>query len=176
MQLHEMLDLKLRLPRRVFRGSWQFFFFDSDHVVDANFVEWIKSVIALERSGCACIVQLDQLTCSSVPPGTFIVDEDATAQHFRTVLKGVNHDGWVYQMSRIGCCSNSGNWSVYCERESEIAILGFRESMVLAPFCSAITELGAKSIREAIDLPISYGYSSRALSPEWKSALIREYS
>jgi len=80
-------------------------------------------------------------------------------------------------MERLGCASDVGEWCMYCEPNNEIAVIAFRQTEAAARYASAMARVHATRFEEAIrEPPLSYGFSERALSREWRDEFLREYA
>lgn len=169
------LDLTRRFPRNVFCGEWSTFFFDSDWILDAAFVETVKALLLVEGSACACLMNVDRPT-SSERDRLFFIEADTTPDSYQALLGREPPDGWVYDFGRFGCSSNLGQWVMYCEHTNEIAVIGLRSGVRVEPYAPILARFGAARIGEAIRLPLSYGFSPDALTPQWRNELLREYA
>jgi hypothetical protein len=66
---------------------------------------------------------------------------------------------------------------MYCEPNNEIAVIGFRQAYAAARYSSAMARVHATRFEDAIrEPPLSYGFSERALSREWREEFLREYA
>jgi hypothetical protein len=173
------IDSGQRFPNRVFLGNWEaFLFFDGDRMFDPNFVDCVKELLRVEGGLCACMSNFDASAVEDAgAPSFFVMDRQMTSDAFSAQLSVPSAaEGWIFGIDRFGCTSDVGNWSIYCEKANEIAVVAGRRGVSLGR-CAAITEgLKALPIELAVARPLSYGFSARALSPEWRDRLIRNYS
>jgi hypothetical protein len=167
-----------RFPRNVFVGDWaDFFFFDSDWVFDVQFVQRVKDLLDAEEGTCACLLSLDSAAGGTGRERLFLIDQQTMPNAYQSLLSGDGPEsGWVYDVARYGCTSDKGVWCIYCEQASEIGVVGFRRSSVLARYLPSIAEFHAARLDEAIKEPLSYGFSERALSVPWRRELLHEYA
>jgi len=164
-------------PRNVFVGDWaDFFFFDSDWMFDAQFVQPVKDLLDAEEGRCACLLNLDSAAVGTEQNGAFFIDQQTTPDVYQSLLKGEGPaSGWVYDVARYGCASDKRMWCMYCEQASEIAVIAFRRPGASARYVSPIAQFHAARLDEAIKGSLSYGFSEHALSVQWRDELLREY-
>jgi hypothetical protein len=166
-----------RFPRNIFVGDWRdFFFFDSDWMTQPDFVDHVKAFLDVDEAHCACVWNLDSEDPNE--PRFFFVRQQTTCEEYRTLLVGKTPGhGWLDAMERIACASANSAWCMYCEPNNEIGVIGFRQVGDADRYASALARLHAMRFQDAVREPyISYGFSERALSPEWRDAFLAEYS
>ena len=106
----------------------------------------------------------------------FFVRAQTTVDEYRALLAGQSAGyGWLDAMERLAVASDTGEWCMYCEPSNEIAVVGFRHPGASARYLRAMSRFHATSIEQAIEEPLSYGFSQIAASPEWRIAFLREY-
>jgi hypothetical protein len=175
--VHAAVNRERRFPRNVFGSDWsEFFFFDSDWMTDPDFVELVKTFLKIERADCVCLWKLDAEDANA--PEFFLVQAQTIPDEYRVLLAGATPGyGWVSAMERLGCASDVGEWCMYCEPNNEIAVIAFRQTEAAARYASAMARVHATRFEEAIrEPPLSYGFSERALSREWRDEFLREYA
>jgi hypothetical protein len=177
LNLGKAVDVRRRFPRNVFLGQWRdFLFFDSDWIFDAAFVEQVKLLLAIEGGTCVCLANLEgdpQLYQDEQP---LFIEQSTTQGVYRSFLGGSDPiNGWMYNVGRFGCTSDVGQWCIYCERRSEIAVIGFLSSAPTEPYMPLVAQLKAARIADAIEGRLSYGFSPEALSEQWRGMLLQEY-
>jgi hypothetical protein len=166
-----------RFPRNIFVGHWSdFFFFDSDWMRESDFVEHAKAFLAIEGGHCACLWKLDSEDPNE--PRFFFVREQTNTDEYRALLAGNTAGyGWLDAMERLACASDSGAWCMYCEPNNEIAVIGFRDADAARRYSSPMARVHATRFEDATrEPPLSYGFSERALSREWRDEFLREYA
>ena len=177
--LKSVVDGGRKFPEKVFVGEWDhLFFFDSDWMFDGNFVEQIKAVLVAERSVCACMSNLDALA-SGTPSeeASFIIDESTTGAEYAAVLKGSQaKPGWIYGVDRFACASELATWCMYCERRNELAVVAVRAGLPETARQRLIGQVKALPINKAVAQSHIYGLSTKALSADWRAALIANYA
>jgi len=171
------VDPARRFPRNVFVGDWSdFFFFDSDWMRESDFVDHVKAFLEIEGGQCACVWKLD--SDRPIELRDFFVREQTTTDEYRALLAGTTLGyGWLDAVERVACASDGGEWCMYCEPSNEIAVIGFRQTDAAARYASAMARVRATRFEDATREPaLSYGFSERALSREWRDELLREYA
>lgn len=170
------IDPIRRFPRNIFVGDWvDFFFFDSDWMRESDFVDHVKAFLTIEGGQCACLWKLDSEDPNE--PRFFFVREQTTSDEYRALLAGKTPGyGWLDAMERLACASDSGAWCMYCEPNNEIAVIAFRQVDDARLYSSAMARVHATRFEDATrEPPLSYGFSERALSREWREQYLREY-
>jgi hypothetical protein len=164
-------------PRNVFVGTWdEFLFFDSDWITDGEFVRTVQSLLRGEDGTCACLLKLDSGTGVTDRVRQLFIDQETTPAAYQKLLDGEGPgDGWGYDIARYCCVSDKASWCVYCEQASDIGVAAFRDAESIAVHRSAIAEVHAVHVEEAIAGPLSYGFSERGMSPAWRTELVRQY-
>lgn len=167
------IDVERRFPQNVFLGDWSnFLFFDSDWIFEAKFVALVQAFMSVEGGNCACLQNLD---ATSDP--IFAISHETTPEEYRLRLVGPDVErAWLYDMRRFACASDTGDWCIYCERSAEIAVIALRRFGVAARYTPVLTELRAAPLVPAINEPLSHGFSNQALTPDWRTTLVREYA
>ena len=168
-----------RFPRNVFVGEWtDFFFFDSDWMRDFEFVEYIKAFLDVEGGTCVGLVNLDSKeTISSASANVLLIQGRTTSAEYQAWrMRPSSTILWAEGFARLGCASDTGDWCMYCEPRNEIAVVAFRQSHTLERYRVPMARFHAARFEEAIQGPLSYGFSDRALSLEWRREFLREYA
>jgi hypothetical protein len=173
------IDVTRRFPRNVFVGDWaDFFFFDSDWMFDTVFVQIVKSLLEVEHAACACLANLDTPQNGDRGEGrVFFLTRETTGETYGSLLKGTGAgNGWIYDIDRFGCTSDVGDWCMYCERNNEIAVVAIRRNVAVGSYVSVLAKCKAMRIDDAIRQNHSYGFSEKALAPQWCSEFLQEYA
>ncbi len=173
------IDEMRRFPRNTFVKGWtDFLFFDSDAIFMRQFVETTKQLLEIEQSDCICMVNLDQIEdgkqndkCCAFFSRLF------TEEAYLSILRGPREgEGWINAINRFALISDLGQWCIYCERNNEIAVVGFQGHDSFLKIGGIFISKEALPISQAIEKCSSYAFSSRNLSPQWREEFIREYS
>lgn len=173
--LRNSIDAELRFPKNVFaRNKSVFLFFDADWVFDAGFVAGVGHLLEIEGGICAPILDLDSIP--DAKGSSFFIDKEIDGAAYQSFLNGSNDGGsWMNGVGRFGCTSDVGEWSIYCEKRTEIAAIAVRDDHALGKYARAIAQFKMLPIDQAVAKPLSYGFSDRALSAEWRSEFLRNY-
>jgi hypothetical protein len=170
------IDASRQFPKNVFSGKWDgFLFFDSDWIFDAQFVERSNVLLEIEGGNSVCMSNLD--VAPSTERSLFFIDKGITGQAYTSFLSEPNvEEGWIYGVDRFGCTSDVGQWCIYCERRNEIAVIAVRGNRAAEKYRPAIVQFKAQPIDQALAIPLSHGFSARALSAEWRGELLKQYA
>jgi hypothetical protein len=170
------LDVSLRFPANVFVGPWDsFWFFDSDRLLDPEFVSVVTTLLDAEGAHCASIVKLDS-SDGARENSEFVIHRDVSTDQYRKVLRGDRAGyGWIHDLDRLGCTSDRGQWTIYCEPQAEVAVIAISKDAMWRLAAVASELLHAVPIEEALRQVLSWGFSRAGLSDEWRATLLREY-
>jgi hypothetical protein len=169
------IESERRFPQNVFRGDWnEFLFFDSDWMRAADFVDRLKELLLAENGTCVAMVNLD-LTSGDRAGSLLFVHKDTAPNEYQVVLGNPGlGTGWLTDLDRLACASNTGEWSMYCEPALEIAVVGFRQT-VPQSYRQILARFHASRFADTIKEPdLSYGFSR--LSSTWRDGFLREYA
>ena len=130
----DLISTSRRFPECVFPAGWgSFRLFESDRMFSPEFLGVLKSLVAADAGGCACIVHLDE---SGYPVasqlGGLVVGPETSASSFWEVLGsietvcGQERIGWALTADRFACASDRGDVLFYCEKAEELAFAAFR--------------------------------------------------
>jgi hypothetical protein len=168
-----------RLPHKIFVGRWEdYLFFEPYMMFDVGFAD-VKNLLMREEN--ASVIALINLGSGGTPendcPLTMFLGRDTGSAEYISELKG---DGsaanWMFLMDRYVCASDKGSWSIYCEKENDVAVFAFREELSRVSVAKVEGLLKAKSIRSMSGLAGNQLFDFNKLVPEWKSALKAEYA
>lgn len=173
--LEAAIDRTTRLPKNVFKPGWgAFHLFNSDWMFEGAFVDKVRRMLQQEGSTCACIVNLDRDGCDAL--AAFAIEGSTTVQDYQRRLAGAGPgDGWVYDMDRFGCTSDSGTWFIYCERVSELAIVGFRAEALQERHQFVLAALHASRVSSTSASPSRFEFASHSISRAWQAEIIQNY-
>ncbi len=164
------------LPHRVFEGDWtDFLFFDADWMIDRSFSVIVNDMIEIEGASVACMINLDLVSDKSALP-SFFIDHDTTPTDYQSALaEGGPASAWVYTLPRLGCVSDKGEWCIYGEIASEIALVGFRPGTPLLKFMTPLALVHATRLDVALREPPSYAFSAGGRAGQWRDELLLAY-
>jgi hypothetical protein len=141
---------------------------------EGAFVEKVRMMLQREGSTCGCIANLDRYAV--VAPAVFAIDEATTAQDYQRRLAGTGpDDGWVYDIGRFGCTSDVGSWCIYCERASELAIIGFRAEALPEQHEFLLASLHASRTESVGANPNRFDFAAHSISRAWQRELLQNY-
>ncbi|MEM5370065.1 hypothetical protein V4C53_29060 [Paraburkholderia azotifigens] len=166
-------------PEQVFNGHWQkFLFFQSDYLFSSEFVDTVHDLLRQEQAHTVCLINLGQVDTDHPEVTAAIYLDDATNARMyrdRLIAGGPDH-GWLFAVDRYVCTSDAGNWCIYCEKDSDIAVVGLRVvdgspelgvcfQNVFATTISALLEDGEQTL-----------FPFNQLLPEWREGLLANYT
>jgi hypothetical protein len=167
-----------RFPHQMFIGEWSdYLFFYPEALFEARFIDVKNLLLKAENSSIIAVVNLGNVNSeTAAEPRAIFLDRDTTPQHYIAELMGDRTPtSWMFLMDRYVCASEKGNWSIYCEKENDVAVLAVREAMSRFT-CSQLAKLlNAKSMRFGPVPGSGQSFDFQKLVPEWKSALAAEY-
>jgi hypothetical protein len=171
--LEAAIDRNARLPRNVFRSGWaNFYLFNSDWMFEGAFIEKVRTMLQHEGANCACIVNLDR--DAGAAPATFAIETSTTVQEYQRRLAGAGPgDGWVYDMDRFGWTSDTGTWCIYCERASELAIVGFRVEAMQEQYQFVLALLHASRVASVGASPSRFEFAAHSISRAWQVEIVQ---
>jgi hypothetical protein len=174
--LNSTINTQCRFPKNIFLGRWSnFFFFDSDWIFDEKFTSKCRELLKKDGGQSAIIVNLDAKP--GVGSSSFLVESETTDSEYQSFLVGASvGKGWLHSVDRFGCTSDVTEWCIYCEKRNEIAVFAVRSLSLVEKYKGVISQLKALPIDQAISIPLSYGFSDRVLSEEWRNELLRQYA
>jgi hypothetical protein len=166
-----------RFPHQVLAGHWEdYLFFEPHMMFDRPFI-YAKNLLLADRQG-SVIALINLGNCDpNAESSAMFLERETELEEYVSKLKG---DGspmnWLFLMDRYVCASDRGDWTIYCEKENDVAVFAHRVGFP-QPICTALEALlGARSIRSASSyLEKGRGFDFDKLVPEWKYALIAEY-
>ena len=174
--LMKAIDVGRRYPDNVFGADWSsFFFFDSDWMFEDAFVTKAFALLDAEGSSCACLVNLDHDLEDS--PRAFSIDRQTTLEDYGSVLRGTGPvDGLGYAIERFACVSDRGLWSIYCERQNELAVFGLLRGVPGEAYTSFLDSVHARRVTDVAAGSADFGFSEHEISRDWRERLLRAYS
>ena len=168
-----------RLPKRVFAGAWEgFLFCESDRLFDAAFVDAVIQFLGCENSRVACLLNLDKsdLRRLEESASAIFLDHSSTGARYMDALEeGGPARGWLYAVDRYVCCSDVGEWCIYCEKDNDIAIVALRDAGERKDFELPLKQLGARPIEELIEGGSTPLFPFNQLVPSWREGLLMNY-
>lgn len=165
------------LPANVFKDGWEIFLlFDPDRIFEMEFIDEVKLLLEAESARCASLVRLGESADRIDGEDQFLIDRETDGFDYKKTLKGADAgEGWVYDMGRFVCTSNLKGWSIYCERNNEIAIFAIKSLRLYEKIRFLLSRMRASSIRDAIGGHGLYSLPDGIISDTWKKTLLKEY-
>lgn len=167
-----------RFPRQIFVGEWSdYLFFYPEALFESRFIDVKSLLLTEENSSIIALVNLGNVNSeTAAKPRAIFLDRDTTPQRYIAELMGDRTPtSWMFLMDRYVCASEKGNWSIYCEKENDVAVLAVGE-LISRFSCSQLAKLlSAKSVRSGPVPGHGRSFDFQKLVPEWKSALAAEY-
>lgn len=167
-----------RFPAQVFCRDWaDYLFFDPSILFEAGFIQVKSLLLRQEDSYVIAMINLGNGSAEiQAEVRAVYLERNTTPKDYISELMG---DGspmnWLFLMDRYVLASEKGHWSIYCEKENDVAVLAV-DAYVSAFTCSQLAKtLGAKSIGAASVPSREKLFDFHKLTPEWKSALTAEY-
>lgn len=186
--LTHTIELSCRFPQNVFSLGWrEFLFFDSDLVFNPEFARNVRTLLEIEGSACVCLANLFKMARGiELERCCLFLDSKITNDKYLSFLRGSDPAaGLIYDAADpFGCTSDIGQWTIYCDRGSDIAVIAFRDQEHLLKFAPVTVSLGALPINEALERSIGYGFSPAHIAHsasqqerwlEWSTALRKAY-
>lgn len=167
-----------RFPRQVFVGDWtDYLFFYPEVLFEARFVEVKNLLLKEENASVIAVVNLGNANNKTEEePRAIFLDHDTTPKDY---IAGLMGDGsptsWMFLMDRYVCASDKGHWSIYCEKENDVAVLAVGEAVSRFTYSQLAKLLNAQSIRSVLMPGKGQLLDFQKLVPEWRSALTAEY-
>jgi hypothetical protein len=172
------INSERRFPCQVFVGDWtDYLFFHPEILFEAHFVDVKNVLLKEENASVIAVVNLGNANSNAEEePRAIFLDRDTTPNDY---IAGLMGDGsamsWMFLMDRYVFASDKGHWSIYCEKENDVAVLAVGEAVSRFTRLQLGKLLNARSIR-SVPMPGNGPlFDFQKLVPEWKSALTAEY-
>ncbi|MGC4029459.1 MAG: hypothetical protein QM696_11335 [Steroidobacteraceae bacterium] len=171
------LESKGRFPYQVFVCEWtDYFFFCSDVLFERRFVEIKNLLLEEEGASAIAVVNLGNVVSDQDHPRTIFLDRDTDANAYIAELVGDGSpDSWMFLKDRYICASDQGHWSIYCEKENDIAVLAVDETISEFARSRLVKLMDATSVRAIHKSSNSSAFNFNRLVPEWRRALALQY-
>ena len=173
------IDLTSCLPHQIFVGIWsKFLFFESDRIFSPSFAGAMQDLILAEQSTCCCLLNASRTevmdfekACSIFLDST--INENEYYEQLRT---GGPAEGWLFSMDRYGCASDKGGWSIYCEKNNDVAVIGLQNPGDVEQLALPLKKLHAEPITKLVEQASTAVFPFSELTEEWRSELSRHYA
>ena len=136
----------------------------------------LHDMLDAEGSRSICLANLGNVEVYDPPPARY-VDRSMDATRYISLLRGNGGpDAWLYLVDRYACASDVGSWSIYCEKEEDIAIFAIRRERDAEKFSTVMDSLRAKPIEASNRRSRPGELKFEMLKPVWLSALTNSYA
>jgi len=172
------ISLMASLPSQVFTGDFsEFMFFESDRIFAPPFVEVIREFLIAEQATSCCLVNLSRThTMTNSHDAAIFLEPQVTSVEYDAHLRsGGPTTGWLFSMDRYGCASDSGSWSIYCEKNNDVAVVALRSGSAAEKFASPLRNLHAEPINKLIHQGTAGPFPFSSLTPKWRKELSKQY-
>lgn len=169
-----------RFPRKVLLGHWEdYLFFDTfGTMFHPCFIEVKNLLLSEEKASVIALINLggDTQVDGDNPPMIFI-EQNTGAQEYISKLESKGFPpGWRPLMDRYVCASDTGNWSIYCEKQNNLAVFAFRTGFPKSISSQVEALLRAKSIKFSSPTGDSSLFDFIDLLPDWRFTLVTEHA
>ncbi len=166
-------------PDNVFADTWDsFLFFESDALFDPAFIGLKDFLLAEGEASVIALVNLtDILASADASSSVFFFDHSTIAAKYNAKLVE-SSPSWLVLVDRYVRVSDKGKWCIYCEKQEDIAVIAFQESVPVATrfrVAEFLKRSSSPSPHESYgNVGDLFGFSK--LLPVWRSQLIFQYS
>ncbi|TCG09428.1 hypothetical protein BZM27_05610 [Paraburkholderia steynii] len=170
-------DSGKNFPEQVFHGNWQkFLFFQSDYLFSSEFVDTVHDVLQQERANTVCLLNLGRTNVDdSESSASIYIDEEMNGESFMDrLVAGGPAGGWLFAVERYVCASDVGSWSIYCEKDSDIAVVALRASEDDKLEC-CFRHVFAEPITKLLEQGAPPRFPFSDLLPTWREGLLDNY-
>jgi hypothetical protein len=167
-------------PKKVIVGHWEdYLFFDTfGTIFDPCFIDVKNLLLSEEKASVVALINLKNISLDdwAEPPAIFIEKDMEAKDYIFSLEQKEAPPGWRFLMDRYVCASDTGNWSIYCERQNNIAVFAFREDFPKL-ICSRVQLLlKAKSIKFSSPTGNDALFDFIDLLPDWRFTLVTEHT
>lgn len=172
------INKNIHFPNFVFKHKWKFhFFFDSDRLFSKQIIELVQQMLLADNSTEVCMCRLAQPLEVNCKNDVITIDRTTSFENYILQLKGdMPECDWLCNIANFGLASDKGNWCIYCEKGSEIAVLAIDDEVIASRLEPMLLYLSAYPIDEALNRKASFGFLPQSLSKEWAIRLMAEYA
>lgn len=168
-----------RFPEQVFRGRWTaFLFFDSDFLIAPDFPERVAELLNAERAEVCCLLNFDETQTMTYESAAmrFITARTRSQDYDAMLRRGGPAEGWLFGVDRYGCASDRGGWSIYCERQNDIAVIALHQPGDTEKYASCLKRIHAKPIKDQLEAGGAGLFQFEQMLESWRRDLARHYS
>ena len=166
------------LPNQVFKGDVsEFRFFESDRMFAPSFVDVVGELMSIEKSTSSCLLNISRVVVPTYreAPAIFF-DSGMTGAEFDLQLRrGGPATGWLFSMDHYGCASDCGNWTIYCEKDNDVAVAALRGRGAAETFSAPMKKLHAEAVDALARQGSAAPFPFNSLVLSWRSGLSSWY-
>jgi hypothetical protein len=85
-------------------------------------------------------------------------------------------EGWLFGIDRYGCSSDRGGWSIYCEKDSEIAVVALRQPDDREKYAACLTQIHEAPITDLLEAGDTAPIQFERMIASWRRGLTMHYS
>lgn len=166
-------------PEKVLIGNWEdYLFFDPFVMFGPAFIDVKNLLLAEERASVIALINLGNVIPIDYdhPPAMFIEQITEAKEYISELRSKGSPMSWMVLMDRYVCASNIGNWSIYCEKENDVAVFAFRATFSQSIAVQIGKLLKAKSIRFSSTTGDNQLFDFGKLLPNWRFTLVTEHA
>ena len=170
---------KARFPEQVFRGRWDaFLFFESDHLFAADFSARTADLLNAEQAEVCCLLNFSETATMTYDSAAMrFITADTSSQNYDAMLRqGGAAQGWLFGVDRYGCSSDRGGWSIYCEKQNDIAVIALREPDDKNKYATFLKQTYALPITELLEPGAAVAIWFKQMRESWRRGLTLHYS
>jgi hypothetical protein len=170
------IDKDSRFSEKVLLGHWEdYLFFEPTLMFDPPFIDVTSLLLSEEKARVIALINLGNVTpIDYSDPPVMLIEHDTTAKQYIAELE-TKEDGWRFWMDRYVCASDTGSWSIYCEKENDVGVFAFGHTFPKS-LCSQIQNLlRGMSIRLSSNVGDPDRFDFGKLLPDWKAKFIAEH-
>jgi hypothetical protein len=168
-----------RFPEQVFRGHWgAFLFFESDYVFSADFAAKATELLQAEQADVCCLLNFNKTDTMTYDSAAMRFITEGTSEHdYDAMLRqGGPAHGWLFGIDRYGCSSDRGGWSIYCEKQNDIAVIALREPDDKKKYAACLKHIHALPITELLEPGAEVAIWFKRMRGSWRRGLTMHYS
>jgi hypothetical protein len=171
------IDGEAQFPAQVFRGHWSaFLFFDSDFLIAPDFSERVAELLNAEQAEVCCLLNFDETdTMTFASAAIRFITAETSPQDYNAMLREGGRNAWLFGVDRYGCASDRGGWSIYCERQNDIAVIALPQTGDTEKYAACLKHIQAKPIADQLRAGAEGLFQFEQMVEPWRRALSMHY-
>jgi len=173
------IDSAVRFPSQVFLGNWgAFLFCESGRVFSSGFAVIAAGLLHAEGAEVCCLLNLSETDRMVYEEAAMLfIDTEMESHTYDAALRrGGPAKGWLFSMDRYGCASDRGGWSIYCERENDVAVIALRQPDDTETYAECLEQLHAEPISVLLETGFAAPVPFGQLTEPWRRGLVQFYA